>query len=103
MPALARQLAGDDRRARAVAVLEDLEQVVALPVGERAEAPVVEDEDVDAGEAREQRRVAAVRVRERELVKEARARGDRARGAPGDRPAARARRRGTSCRRRWRR
>ena len=72
VPLLARQLAGDDRRARRVAVLDDFEQIVALDVGESGQAPVVEDEDVDAGEPREQRRVGAVGAREREFLKEAR-------------------------------
>ena len=43
-----RQLARHDRRDASVAVLEDLEEVVALCLFEGAEAPVVEDEDVEA-------------------------------------------------------
>jgi hypothetical protein len=54
VPALARQLTGDHRRPCAVPVFEDLEQVVTMPIGHGAEAPVIEDEDVDAGEAREE-------------------------------------------------
>ena len=87
----------------AVAILEHLEQVVALQVGDRAEAPVVEDQDVDAGEPREQRRVGAVGVRERELLKEARqAAIDHAIALPTG-LLARARTPDRSCRRRWRR
>jgi hypothetical protein len=43
MPLGRRQLARDDGRAVAVAVLEDLEQVAALLVGDRRQAPVVEE------------------------------------------------------------
>jgi hypothetical protein len=45
-----RQLARDDSRAVAIAILEDLEQVPSLLVGDGREAPVVDQEDVDAGE-----------------------------------------------------
>jgi len=40
------QLAGDQRRAASVTVLEDLQKVAAFGVGERLQAEVVEDEQV---------------------------------------------------------
>lgn len=43
MPALHRELAGDDGCFPAVAVLEDFEEVAPLGGGERREAPVVEE------------------------------------------------------------
>ena len=45
-----RQLAGDDGRAGAVAVLQDLEEIATLRVLDRSEAPVIDDEDVEAGQ-----------------------------------------------------
>ena len=71
MPLGGRELAGDDGRAGAVAVLEDLEEVAALRVLDRGEAPVVDDQDVEAGELAEQADVGAVGAGQGELVKEA--------------------------------
>jgi hypothetical protein len=42
MPAVDRQLTGDDCGAVAIPVVEDLEQVLALRVCERDEAPIVD-------------------------------------------------------------
>jgi hypothetical protein len=50
VPLIDRELAGDDGGAVAVAVLEDLQEVVAGRGVERLEAPVVEDEEIDATE-----------------------------------------------------
>ena len=41
MPGLGRQLAGNDRRARAVAIFEDLQEIAPLLILKRGEAPVV--------------------------------------------------------------
>jgi hypothetical protein len=46
---LGRELTGNDRRPGVVSVVEDLEHIAALLITERREAPIVEDEDVDAG------------------------------------------------------
>ncbi len=51
VPLIDRELAGDDGGAASVAVLEDLEEVVAGRGVERLEAPVVEDEQIDAAES----------------------------------------------------
>jgi len=48
MPAVHWDLAGDQRGATSVAVLDDLQQVVALLGGERFEPPVVKDEQLYA-------------------------------------------------------
>lgn len=50
VPLIDGDLAGDDGGAVAVAVLEDLQEVVAGRGVERLEAPVVEDEEIDATE-----------------------------------------------------
>ena len=66
-----RQLAGDDGRAIAVAVLEDLEEVSALRVRERRQAPIVKQQDVHAREFAEHPDVGPIGPREGEVVKEA--------------------------------
>ena len=54
MPLIDRELACDDGGAVAVAVLEDLPEVVAGGGVERLEAPVVEDKQIDAAEGAQQ-------------------------------------------------
>ena len=49
-----------------------LEKVLALEVVGRTEAPVVKDQAIDPGQAREQRRVGAVGARERQFLEEPR-------------------------------
>ena len=81
VPLIAGELARDDRRAGGVAILHHLEEILALDVGHGGEAPVIEDQDVDARQPREHGGVGAIGARERELLKEARQ-------APVDRPVA---------------
>ena len=50
VPFVDRDLAGEDGRAAAVAFLEDLVEIVAGAGVERLEAPIVEDEELGAGE-----------------------------------------------------
>src|SRR2546426_11137660 len=91
MPLPGRQLARHDGGARAVAILEDFQQIAALLILHGGEAPVVEDEDVHAGELAQEPAVGAVRPGELEVVEEAggpaggRA-GAAAAGAGGERP-----------------
>ena len=72
VPLIAGELARDDRRAGRVAILHHLEEVLALDVGHGGEAPVIEDQDVDARQPREHGRVRAIGAGERQLLKEAR-------------------------------
>ena len=60
VPAIDRHLAGDDRRPALVAVLDDLEEVAPLIVGERFGSPIVEDEQVDPFERLQQPRISTV-------------------------------------------
>jgi hypothetical protein len=55
-----------------MAVFQDLQEVVAGAGLERSEAPVVEDEQIDAAERAQQARVAAVAAGERQVVEQAR-------------------------------
>ena len=54
MPLLDRNLAGDDGRSALMAVLEDLEEIALFQLGEDRQAPVVQDQELDAREAFEQ-------------------------------------------------
>ncbi len=56
----------------AVAIVDDFEQVAALLGGQRGEPPIVEDEQVDAGDAGQQASVAAVAAGERERLEQPR-------------------------------
>jgi hypothetical protein len=47
VPVLDRYLAGDDGRSALVAIVDDFEEIATLLAGERGEAPIVEDEQVD--------------------------------------------------------
>jgi hypothetical protein len=70
MPAVDRQLAGDNGGAAAVAVIEDLQKVVTGSGIERLEAPIVEDEQIDAAKRAQQAQVASVAAGERKIGEE---------------------------------
>ena len=72
MPAIGRQLTRNDRGPRAIAVVEDLQEILALDVFEPDEAPIIEDQHIDPGEARQHRRVGPVPMREHQFGKQAR-------------------------------
>ena len=65
VPVIDGQLAGHDGRAAAVPIVDDLEEIAALLGRQRREAPVVEDQQLDAGQGLEQPGVAAVAACER--------------------------------------
>ena len=103
VPVLDRQLVGDDRGPLAGPVVDDLEQIGAGGRIDAAGAPVVEDQDVGAGEfcqplARSRRSRAA-----RAVPRPGAARAGRARCGPAGRRTAPARRPARSCPRRSRR
>src|SRR6266446_3046596 len=68
MPAVDRDLAGDQGGAAAVAVFDDFQHVVALLGPERLKAPIIEDEELDAAERPHQTRVSPVAAGEREIA-----------------------------------
>src|SRR5580700_1105450 len=70
MPFVDRDLAGEDGRALAVAFFEDLVEIAAGAAVERVEAPVVEDEELDAGEAAHDAGITAVATRQGEIGEE---------------------------------
>ena len=60
VPTVHGNLAGDDERALVVAVLDDFEQIARLVGGERFGAPVVQDQQFDAGEGAQEPGVARI-------------------------------------------
>jgi hypothetical protein len=56
VPAVGGQLTRDDRGPRAVAIVEDLQEVLALDVFETGDSPIIEDQHIHAGEPGEQGR-----------------------------------------------
>src|SRR6202161_4310676 len=71
-PLLDRNLAGDDRRNTLMTVFEDFEGISLLGLGERRQAPVVQDQELDAGETFEQASIAAVAAGARQRLEQAR-------------------------------
>jgi len=72
VPVFERQLTGHEGGAATVAVLQDFEQVAALAIGQRGEAPVIEDHEVGFGQGGEQLAVGAVGAGKAEVVEQAR-------------------------------
>src|SRR5690606_7506383 len=70
MPGVEGELAGDEGRATAVAVLEHFEEIPPFGVGERCQTEVVEDEQVGAGESVQLLGIRSVRPPEGEIVEE---------------------------------
>jgi len=68
VPAVDRHLAGDDGRSALVAVVYDFEEIATLLAGERGEAPVVEDEEIDPRQHLEEPCIAPVAAGERERL-----------------------------------
>ena len=100
VPLIDRELAGDDGGAAAVAVLKDLQEVVAGRGVERLEAPVVEDEEIGATERAQEAGVAAVVARQSQIAEQPVGRAGRAPSDCRGRPCCRAPRRANSCQRR---
>src|SRR5215471_17997065 len=72
VPLGGRELARDDSGAGAVAILENLQEVAALLLLDRREPPVVDDQDIEAGQFGEEADVGAVGPSQGEFMEEAR-------------------------------
>jgi hypothetical protein len=70
MPFRDGELTGHNGGAESVAVVENFDEVTAVLVLERGMAPIVDDQDLDAGEAGEGPDVGSVGASEGELVDE---------------------------------
>ena len=71
MPAVHRDLAGDQRGAAAVAFLGDLQQIAPLLRAERFQPPVVQDQQLHSAERPHQPGVAAIAVRQCQIGEQA--------------------------------
>src|ERR1700756_997025 len=65
-----RQLAGDDGGTAAIALFEDLEEVVTGGGIERFETPVIENQHLDAAKGAEQAAITAVTTGQREIAEQ---------------------------------
>ena len=70
VPVLDRDLAGEERAAAGIAVVEHLEEIVSSLAREGSEPPVVEDEEPGSGEPLDELRVGSVRTGEGEFVEQ---------------------------------
>ena len=72
VPGGRRQLTGDERGRAFTAIFDDLEEVAAFGIGERRQEPIVDGEQIELGEFREEPRVGPIAATDRELVQQAR-------------------------------
>src|SRR6266545_3417133 len=72
MPVIDRQLAGHDRRAAIVPIVDDLQQIATLLLRQRGEPPVVEDQQLDACQGFEHPATTAVTACERQGIEQPR-------------------------------
>ena len=72
VPAIQRDLRGDDGRGATVAVVDDLHQVAPLIGGQLDHGPVVQDQQTRAGQGLEGARLTAMQPRHRQLVEQPR-------------------------------
>ena len=70
MPFVDGDLTGENGRTAPIAFLEDLVKVTTGTAVQRFEAPIVEDQELDAGEAAQDAGIAAVTAGEREFGEE---------------------------------
>ena len=72
VPRGGRELAGDQRRGPFTAIFQDFEQIPPLGVSERREQPIIDGEQIELGEFREQPAIGAVATTDGELVQKPR-------------------------------
>ena len=70
MPGIDGELAGDESRAQAMAVLNKLHEVRPLRRGDFLDAPIVEDQELEFGQLRHQFRIGAIAVGDAELFEQ---------------------------------
>ena len=94
-------LAGDDGGSFPIAVLDDFEQVVALGIVKRSEEQIVEDEELDFGQAVKRFEMRAIGFGLEQHFKQARSAQIKHGVSPSGRRSCRARKRDNFCPRRW--
>ena len=70
MPVLDRQLTGDHRGPAIMAVFEELQQVAAVFITERGQAPVIENEDIGLGQGRHELPITSIAFGDRKFLEE---------------------------------
>ena len=70
VPARYRPLRSQDRGTHLIAVFTDLPEVATFGLGQRSHSPVVDYQDIDAAESREQVAQAAIRARYRHIAEQ---------------------------------
>jgi hypothetical protein len=70
VPGRRRQLAGNERRRPFAAIFEDLEEIAPFGIGEWREQPVIDGEQIELGEFREQSAVRAIAATDGEVVQQ---------------------------------
>ena len=71
VPVIDGELTGHNRRAAAMAIVDDFEQVAALLRGQWRQPPVIEDQKLDTGEALEEAYIPSVAARQCKCVEQA--------------------------------
>ena len=71
VPVIDGELTGHNRRAAAMAIVDDFEQVAALLRGQWGQPPVIEDQKLDTGEALEEAYIPSVAARQCKCVEQA--------------------------------
>jgi hypothetical protein len=71
VPVIDGELTGHNRRAAAVTIVDDFEQVAALLRGQRRQPPVIEDQEFDTGEALEEAYIPSIAARQCKCVEQA--------------------------------
>ena len=74
VPVVNGHLAGDERGAPVTAIFDDFDEIAALAIAERGQAPIVQDQEVGLRELLEEAPVRAIAPRRRQLAKEGGAR-----------------------------
>ena len=72
VPVIDRQLAGHDGRAAIVPIIDDLQQIATLILGQGRERPVVEDQELDAGQRFEQTPITTIAAGQRQSLEQPR-------------------------------
>src|SRR6266702_888977 len=68
VPVIDGELTGHNRRAAAMAIVDDFEQVAALLGGQRCQPPIAEDQKLDTGEALEEAYIPSIAACQRKCV-----------------------------------
>lgn len=72
MPCRGRQLAGDERGPSFTPIFDDLEEVTPFGIGERREQPIINRQQIELGDFREEPGIGSIAATDGEFVEQAR-------------------------------